>query len=77
MAMMMKKEDFLKLVGGMKSPRLVRNHIYVSVYDEAQEEKEGVKLITDVYCASSYREESYISASNQMSKYRGWMEAAK
>ncbi|QJI10929.1 hypothetical protein GuL6_097 [Buttiauxella phage vB_ButM_GuL6] len=73
MAMMMKKAEFLALVANMKSPRLTRRGITVFAYDEALENAR----MNEVYSASNFREEGYISASNQMTKYRNWLEAAK
>lgn len=71
-AAMMKKAEFLALVANMDSPRLTRRSIQIFVYDEAKENARQEL----VYCASTFREEGYISASNQMFKYRKWMEAA-
>ena len=71
MAHAMKKADFLALVSGMKSPRVKREHIQVFVFDDKPEV--GISIPVVVYCASSFREESYYSAQNQLCRYNKWL----
>jgi len=66
-AHMMKKADFLKLVGGMQNPRVFSNRGRVYLRDCLDESE------VEIYCASNMEEAGLISAGNQTMKYRAWM----
>lgn len=76
MAHSTKKADFLAMVSNMNSPRLTRKYIEVFLFDEKPSTNE-VQIPVTVYRASSWREESYYSAQNQLNKYNKWLNEAK
>jgi len=67
MSHMMKKADFLKLVGEMKHPRVFSNRGRVYLRDGLEDRE------VEIYCASNMEEAGLISSQNQTMKYRAWM----
>lgn len=62
------KADFLVIAASMKAPRIYREMITVYVQDgnDASTRKE-------IYCASTWREEGFISAQNAVWKFAKWL----